>query len=169
MPNSASARMVYWDACVILSYLDGDEDRFKLLDGMLEEAEDKPPTLEIVTSLITTTEVAYLAHERMQQALDPNVEAVIDNLWRPRSPIRVTEVHRNVTRGARALIRDSVLRGWTGLRAHDAIHLATAQVEKVTEFHTYDDRLDRFSAITGYRICRPYSHNPRMFPRDRPV
>lgn len=166
MPDSSGRRLVYWDANVVLSYLDGDDDRFALLDGMLEDAEQK--AIEIVTSLISITEVAYAAHERLQAALDPKVEVVISNLWLPRSPIRVIEVHRNITNAARDLIRESVSRGWTGLRAHDAIHLATAQREGVAEFHTYEERLDMYSAVTGFTVCRPYTDNPRMISRDRP-
>jgi len=165
MPDP-TRRLIYWDANVILSYLDGDDDRFALLDGLLEDSEQK--VIEIVTSLISTTEVAYAAHERLHAALDSSVEAAISNLWLPRSPVRVTEVHRNITDAARNLIRASVTKGWTGLRAHDAIHLATAQREGVAEFHTYEEHMDRYSALTGFRICRPYTDNPRMFARGRP-
>lgn len=57
--------------------------------------------------------------------------------------IRTVELYPLVATRVRHLIREGVPRGWTGLRADDAVHLATAKDLDVSEFHTYDERLSR--------------------------
>jgi len=118
--------------------------------------------LEIVTSLVSTVEVAYTASEGLTKSLSPEVETKISGLWAPGGPIRTVELYPLVATRARNLIRDGVPRGWTGLRAHDAIHLATAQQMEVAEFHTYDERLGRYSEVVGFPICEPRSEQPRI-------
>ena len=49
----------------------------------------------------------------------------------------------------------------------DAVHLATAQWLtqnglSIDQFHTFDDRLDKFATDVGFDICRPYTPNPRL-------
>ena len=49
----------------------------------------------------------------------------------------------------------------------DAIHLATAQWladngTEIDEFHTYDRGLDKYAALVGFKICEPYTAEPRM-------
>lgn len=44
---------------------------------------------------------------------------------------------------------------WSGLRANDAIHLATARQMEVAEFHTYDGQLSRYEEVLGFPICEP--------------
>ena len=49
-----------------------------------------------------------------------------------------------------------------GLRANDAIHLATAKQMDVAEFHTYDGQLSRYEEVLGFPICEPRSDQPRI-------
>jgi len=61
----------------------------------------------------------------MSRALAPEIETRIGDLWAPGWPIRTVELYPLVASRARNLIREGVPRGWTGLKANDAI-LATA-------------------------------------------
>jgi len=63
---------------------------------------------------------------------------------------------------ARNLIREGVPRGWSGLRANDAIHLATAKQMDVAEFHTFDGQLGRYQDVLGFPICEPRPDQPRI-------
>jgi len=50
-------RRIYWDSCVLLSYVNGDDDRKDLLEQLFEEAEAE--AIEILTSTLSVVEVAY--------------------------------------------------------------------------------------------------------------
>jgi len=68
--------------------------------------------LEIVTSLVSTVEVAFAKSEGMTSALSPDIETKISDLWAPGGPIRTVELYPLVATRARNLIRDGVPRGW---------------------------------------------------------
>src|SRR5437879_4848464 len=126
MPDKKPPPKHGWDADVLLSYVDGDVARLPDIDEMLRQA--RKNELEIVTSAISTVEVAYGASERNNAALDPAVEGQIEELWAPGSPIKVVEFHPLIGRLARSLVRDAMTKGWR-LSPRDAIHLATAKHE----------------------------------------
>ena len=159
MPDSA-ARLLYWDADVLLSWLEDHPERAPLIELLLGDA--RGGKLEVVTSILSQVEVAYSAAERMSNALSPDVESTINDLWAPGAPIKIVEVHPLIAARARTLIREGVPRGWSGLRANDAIHLATAQHLGVVEFHTYDIKLCRYEGIVGFPICEPRTFEPRI-------
>ena len=111
-------------------------------------------------------EVAFAASEQQRRALDVQEEEKIDGLWSDPDAIDLVEYHDDIGRQARSLIRNSITRGWS-LKPLDAIHLATAQWLmrvgfSVSEFHTYDSRLERYGPIVGFKICQPYTPQPRM-------
>lgn len=64
---------------------------------------------------------------------------------------------------AQQLMRAAIVNKWS-LKPADAIHLATAAQLKVQEFHTYDDRLEKFSSLDGikFTIGPPISKNPQL-------
>jgi predicted nucleic acid-binding protein len=132
---------IYWDANVFLSYINGVPDRLPHIDGVLEKS---GTDFRIITSSITVVEVAFGKAEQDAKALDPGVEAKINAMWAPGSPVRLVEFYPLIADGAKALLRESLIRGWK-LKPMDAIHLSTARQERVTQFHTYDD-LGRYSA-----------------------
>lgn len=45
----------------------------------------------------------------------------------------------------------------SGLRASDAIHLATALTMGVDDFHTYDQRLSRHAAGVPFPVREPFT------------
>lgn len=151
---------VYWDADVLLSWLDDHPERSPIVGLLLGDA--RAEEIELVTSVLTTVEVAYAATERMTRTLSPEIETRISDLWVPGGPVKVVEVYPLVATRARNLIRDSVPRGWTGLKANDAIHLATAQQMAVVEFHTYDAQLARYGEVVGFPVCEPRTSEPRI-------
>jgi predicted nucleic acid-binding protein len=140
----ASRRLVYWDSCVFIDYVQKKEARIATLNAIVEEARQGKYT--IVTSALSIAEVVYGENEKDPSLLDPaNVEA-INNMWRDQSIISVTEFHPGIGEDARDLIR----RGWVEERKLvplDAVHLATAVTRSVNDFHTYDSRLLAWAGI----------------------
>lgn len=67
MPEADSR--FYWDSNVLLTYINGDQDRLPIIDALMSQV-DKGD-IEILTSVITIAEVAWGATERAQAALDP--------------------------------------------------------------------------------------------------
>lgn len=116
---------------------------------------------KIVTSVISVAEVAFAAREQRARTLDPEQEARIGALWELGAPVQLVDVHLLIAEGARTLQRAGVPSGMTGLRSADAIHLATAQHEDVTEVNTYDD-WDRYAAVIGRPIRRPIASQPLL-------
>lgn len=149
----AEGRLVYWDADVLLSYIDGDAERLPTIDELLRRA--RAGNIELVTSVLSQAEVAFASEEKEAGQLDPAIEANIDELWKPASPITLVEVHPAIVRSARDLIRSAVAAGRSGLKPADAIHLATAERMGAVEFHTYDTGLTKHSAGVGFTIREP--------------
>lgn len=144
-----------------LSYISGIADRMPILDSILGDC--VRGTARLYTSDISRVEVAFAASEKEQRALDSETEQRIDSLWSNTNIITMVELHNDIAKEARTLIRDAMTNGWS-LKPLDAIHLATAQwLSKmgiaIAEFHTYDTRLFRYSTIVGFKIMNPYTLN----------
>jgi predicted nucleic acid-binding protein len=150
----------YWDACVMLSYINGHAARTPHIEGLLERSGKE---FQIITSVFSITEVSYGLDEQLSRVLDPGVKARISRLWEVGSPIYVVEFYRLLAERASTLMRDALPKSWS-LKPSDAIHLATADHYKVAQFHTYDDRLTKFSEITENRvtICTPIASQSVM-------
>ena len=165
MPDNR--RVIYWDACVFLSYINEVPNRIGVLDALLASSASDNGTVKIYTSAITRVEVSFAAPERAGQTLDPQTEQLIDNLWADPDAIVTVEYHDGIGIEARRLMREGLQHGWS-LKPLDAIHLATAQwlssvgIE-VDEFHTYDSQLRRYAAIIGVKIIEPYTPQPNLF------
>jgi predicted nucleic acid-binding protein len=149
----------YWDACVFLSAVNGDPARLPHIEAMLDAA--SKGDLVVLTSTLSKVEVAFGATEQQARALDPEVEAKIDELWDSGSPVKLVEFHELLASDARGLIRKAVAKGWS-LRPADAVHLATAMRYRAGKFHTYDDRLQKFTGDIGIAIEEPVAPQPQM-------
>lgn len=168
MPPLKPAR-IYWDSCVFLSYFSKHPDRFSNLQTILAEVRESQEGLKIVTSVLTKTEVAYIAEEKTAPERYPNVEAVLDEFWANTRMVELIEVSEDLATESRTLIRTGFLNGWRRLRANDAIHLGTAvwvmKHLEVVAFHTYNIRdFEKFREIVPFRIETPKSTNPGQFP-----
>jgi predicted nucleic acid-binding protein len=163
MPSGS--RLFYWDANVIIAYLGGEQDRIPDIEALLDEAQRGD--IQILTSELTVVEVAWLADEKTNGALDSGAEAAIDALWEPSSPIKRVDFHPVVSRMARDLIRASISTPGVSLKAADAIHLATAKMMAVDEFHTYEreQTRERWSGLSGIDVLSPAAIQPQLTPQ----
>jgi predicted nucleic acid-binding protein len=150
----------YWDACVPLSYINGDPDRLPHIEALLQLSGKE---FQIITSVISVTEVAFAKMEQDNKALDAEKEVAIQKLWNPGSPIQIVEFFELLANKAKELMRKGLEQGWK-LKAPDAIHLATADHLHVSEFNTYDDKLAKFSLLTEtkFNIVPPIASQPVM-------
>ena len=130
------ARLVYFDPNVFLAYVCDEEGRAAMVAELLRKAAGGD--LVIMTSTMSIAEVAYAAEEKMQRSLDDATEKRIDSLWVPGSPVSLVEASRRVLVEARTLIRKNLAADRGRLTPIDAIHLATAMVERVDELATYE-------------------------------
>jgi predicted nucleic acid-binding protein len=148
--------LIYLDACVLLSYIDGDEDRLPIIDELFRRA--RAGELELITSVLSQIEVAFSSTEKEQQALSAEVETMIDQLWLPASPVETVELFDQIAWRARGLIRQAMSRG-ESLKPPDAIHLATAERLRASQLFSYDTGLPKFADLIEIPIGAP--HNPQ--------
>ena len=153
MPERKAPRF-YWDTCVFLSGIERVPDRVAVIEKLLDDADEG--RIEIFTSTVSITEVAFAKFEKTQRALEPEVAEKIAQLWIPPSPIKLVEFHELIAFAARDLVRLAMPNEWS-LKPLDAIHLATAQRIGVEAFHTYDGKLAKYAHATGLKIEPPYA------------
>jgi predicted nucleic acid-binding protein len=153
-------RIYYWDACVFLSFIEGRADRLPDIDATMDEAERGE--CQLWSSHLSIVEVAYGKTEKDGRSLHPQIEKEIDNLWHPDSPVKLAEVSHLICIGARALIRGAMVKQ-VGVRSADAVHLATARIIGVDEFHTYDGNLlTKCADLVPFKICPPHPFQPLL-------
>ena len=165
MPNSG--KIVYWDACCFLSYINETAERLPILDALLGASVSESGGIKLYTSEISRVEVAFSLSEQRQQVLDTETENRIEKLWADPDALAMVEYHDGIGPTARVLIRHAITRGWS-LKPLDAIHLATAKWLselgiRVAEFHTYDASLFKWASIVGFEILRPQTPQPQLF------
>jgi predicted nucleic acid-binding protein len=152
---------LYWNADVWLAYVNGEADRLPILDALLADSASPKGNVELYTSVISEVEVAFGKQEQDKKALDPDIEEQIDHLWADRNAVKIVEYHEAIGKEARELMRLGITKGWS-LKPLDAIHLATAKHIKCEEFHTYDDRLLKYSNEVGFPIVKPHTLQARF-------
>ena len=162
MPDTPKS--IYWDACVPLSYVNEIANRIPILESLLEDS--SKGTIHLYTSEVSRVEVAFAAAEKQQRALDEETERKIDGLWKNRSVITMVEYNSAIFIIARTLVREAMARKWS-LKPLHAIHLATAQwlsnlSIQIEDFHTYDQLLEKYGSIGGFKILEPSTINPRL-------
>lgn len=153
-------RLLYWDACVLLSFLNGDEERGDVIRQHLDMAHKGE--VELFTSTVSQVEIAYGSQEQDAGAPISVVLDAIEAFWSPGSSVNLVELHRLIALDARALVRDARLGRDERLMPLDAIHLATAHRMGVTEFHTYDGKLLRLTQSLPFVIREPWLAAPQL-------
>jgi len=152
--------LIYWDACVFLSYINGEHGRVEVISQLLTDVASREGT-KIVTSAMTKVEVAYGSAEKCGRALDPATEDAIESLWDGYECIVTVEFHDAIALDARGLMRKAIEEG-RKLRPMDAIHLATAAWVGAKEFHTYDPRILKYPVAGSYKISEPFVGQSRL-------
>ena len=71
--------LIYLDSCVLLSYIDGDEDRAPIIEELFRRSRARE--VDLIPSIASRVEVAFDSAEKAGSALDPEVEKRIDTLW----------------------------------------------------------------------------------------
>ncbi len=145
---------------MFLSYVDRQPGRLSDIDALLGQA--RRGEIEIVTSTVSITEVAFGSVERDQNALLPEVQSRINGLWLPSSPVQLAEVSQLVVEDARELMRDAISQGTKVSKPMDAIHLSTAIRLEADILHTYDDGLQKIAARAGMRSIEPSPASPSL-------
>jgi predicted nucleic acid-binding protein len=157
--------IIYWDSNVFLSFINKIPDRIQIIRSILYEI-SKDPRSFILTSSESIVEVANAAYEKLQSRLDPEVEQAIDAMWEDSSIVKMIDNGPHISMIARRLTRDAIPNNWV-LKPKDAIHLASAywydkNVNSIQEFHTYDNKLHKYSPMIGIHICYPHTSQYRM-------
>jgi predicted nucleic acid-binding protein len=159
----AKPKRVYWDACVFLSLIEGHKDRLPTLQAILGDM-DKG-NVEIFTSALSITEVAFAKSEKDGKALDKSIAKKIDKLWMPQSPFRIVDVYRSITKEAKDLVRSAMAAG-IPIKPADAIHLTTAKRIQA-DFQSYDDFKGRSADVArlcGLNVGLPTARGLLVFP-----
>jgi predicted nucleic acid-binding protein len=157
MPNNP--RLIYWDSCIFLLYIEGSPEWMPILDSLIDRA-SSTGDIAIVTSTLSIVEVAFAASEKAGGVLDDAIVTAIDDLWTDRSAIQVVEFDQVIAREARRLLRRSIELD-KSLKPMDAIHLATAAIMHVSDRHTTDDRLQSWNDL-GFPVRDPWTETPQL-------
>ncbi len=117
-----------WCSCTIIDYLKGAE-RAKPCIEIIEH--QRQGVREIVTSVLAEAEVAHLGADISHSDAEAMIKEFFGRLYIVRVP-----VDRFIAEEARRLVRSH-----SGLKALDAVHIATALRWKVPLLETFDDVL----------------------------
>ncbi len=129
----------YWDSCTFIGYFNDEKDKIDGCISVLEDAQAKK--LKIVTSSITLVEVIKIKGKPIPPK---EQEEVIMQFFKANSDwIIFIDAERKAMEIARGLIRDF------GLKAYDAVHVATAIRAKVNFIDTFDPDLLKLSNKIG--------------------
>lgn len=154
-------KYIYVDSCVFLAYLQNETDRAETIQQLFNEITRPNSARRLVTSVLSIAEVTHGAREKESRRLDSGFEKKIDTLWDNRALIDLIEIHEQVAREARALMREAIPREFS-LKPADALHLASAKILDVDEFFTYDTKLPKFSEWANFSIREPYVDQPLL-------
>ena len=124
-------KRVYWDTCVWLGLMNQEPDKLARCEHVLHLA--RLGEVEIWTSALTLAEVFKITVEGRPQRLPDNADVQFEE-YVEQDFVVVAQVDIDTGRMARRLLRSH-----TPLKKPpDAIHLATAVINNLDEFHTFD-------------------------------
>ena len=150
-------QLIYWDSCVVLAYMNAEQERLPTIEAIIQNVAKSNGQTKLVTSMIAKVEIAYIALEKDKRTLDPAIEKRFDDFWHDDSIIELVELHDEIARLARSLMRQTIASGRRTLKPFDAIHLATAKSIGAKEFQTYNIKdFEQLSTSTGLTVCEPH-------------
>jgi predicted nucleic acid-binding protein len=135
---SGSKPVYYWDTCLFLAWLKNETTRkageMDAIADMLDRF--KKRQVSLITSVITTTEISIA---KIPAGVDGLLEDVMQrpNFTRLSVDIRVAKLARDLRNWY--LAREPEYGGKT-LSVPDSLHVATAILYRVNEFHTFDGK-----------------------------
>jgi predicted nucleic acid-binding protein len=157
----------YWDTCLFLAWIKDEERPTGEMDGVREcIGRFKRREVKIVTSVLTSVEA-------LSSKLPVGMEALFNGLMKRVFRLGVDSKVSSLAHDLRNhyAARASEFGGKT-LSTPDAIHLATAVLYRVTEFHTFDrdgsakslGLLPLSGNVGGHRltICKPVARFPEL-------
>ncbi|MDV2503610.1 MAG: PIN domain-containing protein [bacterium] len=133
---SGDKPLIYWDTSIFLAWLQDEQRKPGEMDGVREYVgEVNSGNIILVTSHITKTEI-------LESMMAPEAQESLSRLLKRRN-VRSVALDGRVG-DLSSKIRDhyQILRQTDGgppLSAPDAVHLATAILYQVDEFHTFDE------------------------------
>ena len=157
----------YWDSCLFLAWLQDETRKSGEMDGVREVIDrSKRREVKIVTSVVTLVEV-----------LNGKMPVGMGRLFADMMKRRVNRIAMDIRVAQLAhdlrdyySSRPKEFEGKT-ISTPDAIHLATAIIYRVTEFHTFDGGnskslglLQLSGDVAGNRlnICKPETKRPQF-------
>jgi len=147
----------YWDTCLFIAWLSDEIRPSGDMDGVREIIEmTKRRDVAVVTSALTLAEV-------LPSKFPAGVFNLFDDLLK-RTTFRIISMDRKIARLAGDL-RVHYEKEERRLKTPDAIHLATAILNGVSEFHTFDAQLLSLNGnLAGHRmpICKPSFRQPSL-------
>ena len=92
-----SRKIIYWDSCVFLTYINGVDQRISTLEQLLDNSAATDGDIHIYTSELSRVEVAFATTEQQSGRPDPEVERKIDALWEGSPAITLVEFHASMS------------------------------------------------------------------------
>lgn len=143
-------KVVYWDSCVWIDHADNHapEERKRGCTEVMRKAD--AGELYVFTSQFSIVEACSLSSG---DSGDPRKTPTVFQL----DYVSLIPVNREIIMYARTLM----LSGYSGLKPYDAIHLSSAIIRNVDEFHTFDKGLLKLNGKinvgdgTYLKICWP--------------
>lgn len=147
--------LYYWDTCLFLAWLKDEDRNSGEMDGVREVIErSKKRDCRIMTSVLTSIEV-------LQGKIPAGMDTMFSGLLR-----RITRVGIDTKVAHLAHeIRNHYAKEGRNIKTPDAIHLATAILNRADEFHTFDEQLLGLSGnVAGNKlvICKPVARSPEL-------
>ena len=167
MSGNEVKRVLYWDTCIYLAWLKGEDNGASVNEGIKEAVDENwDGKLLIVTSTITLIEV-------LESSLTDEQEVRFQQSFRKQLHV-LRDVDPAVAVKARVFRGSFMAPGSKRLAVPDAIHLATAAIYKCDEFWTLDGggkdkrhigllELNEDARIDGLKVKIPYPKNPALF------
>jgi len=156
----------YWDTCLFLAWIKDEQRKSGEMDGVRELiARQKRREVKIVTSVLTSVEVLS---GKIPAGMDTLFNGLMKRIHRLGMDTKVAAVAHDLRNYYST--RPNEFDGKT-LSTPDAIHLATAVIYRVTEFHTFDSGNSRSLGLLplsgdvgGNRltICKPEAKSPQL-------
>ena len=164
---AGSEPIYYWDTCLFLAWIKDEERKSGEMAGVREVVERaKRREVKLITSVLTLVEVL---EARLPVGMDSLFKDMMKRVTRISMDIKCASVAHDL-RNYYELKKTE--HGGKILSLPDAIHLATAILYRVNEFHTFDNDGDKKTLgliplsdnVGGNRliICKPQAKNPEL-------